>query len=76
MMQEKNHNCYGLTRGKMMTTKEVAAICRLKPNTIAKARSTGLGNYPEHVKVGRKVVYSSDDIIKWLDSNRRSTTDS
>lgn len=53
-----------------LTTKEVAAILRIAPQTLEKARSTGLGPQIPFVKVGRAVRYASDDVAEWIDSKK------
>ena len=53
-----------------LTTKEVAAMLRIAPQTLEKARSTGLGPQIPFVKVGRAVRYTRDDVHAWTESNR------
>lgn len=53
-----------------LTTKEVATILRIAPQTLEKARSTGLGPQIPFVKVGRAVRYASDDVAEWIDSKK------
>lgn len=53
-----------------MTTKEVAAMLRIAPQTLEKARCTGLGPDIPFIKVGRLVRYASDDVNKWLEKKR------
>ena len=60
-----------LRPGVVLTTVELARYLKIKPATLEKARSTGLGNYPEHKKIGRLVRYFAEDIIEWLKSGRR-----
>jgi excisionase family DNA binding protein len=53
-----------------LTTKEVAAMLRIAPQTLEKARSTGLGPQIPFVKVGRAVRYASDDVQAWVESSK------
>ncbi|WP_374001257.1 helix-turn-helix domain-containing protein [Massilia sp. CFBP 13647] len=53
-----------------LTTKEVAAMLRIAPQTLEKARSTGLGPQIPFVKVGRAVRYASDDVAAWIESKK------
>jgi excisionase family DNA binding protein len=53
--------------GIYLTTKEVAAILRIAPQTLEKARSTGLGPQIPFVKVGRAVRYASNDVSAWVE---------
>jgi excisionase family DNA binding protein len=51
-----------------LTTKEVAAMLRIAPQTLEKARSTGLGPQIPFIKVGRAVRYASDDVTAWIET--------
>jgi excisionase family DNA binding protein len=53
-----------------LTTKEVAAMLRIAPQTLEKARSTGLGPQIPFVKVGRAVRYASNDVHAWVELNK------
>jgi excisionase family DNA binding protein len=53
-----------------LTTMEVAALLRIAPQTLEKARSTGLGPQIPFVKVGRAVRYASADVHAWTESNK------
>lgn len=53
-----------------LTTKEVADMLRIAPQTLEKARSTGLGPQIPFVKVGRAVRYASDDVAAWVESKK------
>jgi excisionase family DNA binding protein len=55
-----------------LTTKEVAAMLRIAPQTLEKARSTGLGPQIPFVKVGRAVRYASGDVAAWVESKKYS----
>lgn len=55
-----------------ITTKEAALICGLAPGTLAKWRVAGRG--PRFIKVGKAVRYCPEDIERWLDASRRSST--
>lgn len=56
---------------KLMTTAEVAAYLNIQPATLEKARSTGLGNYPPYVKIGRLIRYRLSDVMVWVEQNMR-----
>lgn len=53
-----------------LTTKEVAAMLRIVPQTLEKARSTGVGPQIPFVKVGRAVRYARDDVAEWIESKK------
>ncbi|WP_370662157.1 helix-turn-helix domain-containing protein [Massilia timonae] len=55
-----------------LTTKEVASMLRIAPQTLEKARSTGLGPQIPFVRVGRAVRYASDDVAAWVESNKNA----
>lgn len=47
-------------------------MLRIAPQTLEKARSTGLGPQIPFVKVGRAVRYASDDVAAWIESNKHA----
>jgi excisionase family DNA binding protein len=53
-----------------LTTKEVASLLRIAPQTLEKARSTGLGPQIPFVKVGRAVRYAREDVRAWVETNK------
>ena len=53
-------------------TTDAAAYCGLSRRTLEKLRLTGGG--PGFLKIGRAVVYSTDDLDAWLSAHRRRTT--
>ena len=53
-----------------LTTKEVASLLRIAPQTLEKARSTGLGPHIPFVKVGRAVRYAREDVRAWVETNK------
>lgn len=53
-----------------LTTKEVAAMLRIAPQTLEKARSTGLGPQIPFVKVGRAVRYEREDVRAWVETKK------
>lgn len=55
-----------------LTTREVAAILRIAPQTLEKARSTGLGPQIPFVKVGRAVRYVRDDLSAWTKAQKNA----
>jgi predicted DNA-binding transcriptional regulator AlpA len=55
---------------RILTTLEVAEMLRLKPATLEKARSTGMGNYPPFVRLGgRRVGYRLSAVEAWIRAN-------
>lgn len=53
-----------------LTTKEVATMLRIAPQTLEKGRSTGLGPQIPFVKVGRAVRYAIEDVRAWVESKK------
>lgn len=57
-----------------LKTDEAAAYCGSSSSTLEKLRVYGGG--PAFSKLGRRVVYRTDDLDEWLAQNRkRSTSD-
>lgn len=44
----------------------------LSPRTLERFRVEGRG--PSFLKLGRRVVYSREDLVKWAEAQRRSST--
>ncbi len=57
---------------KLLSTHEAATYCGGSQSTFEKLRCFGGG--PAYVKLGRRVAYSTDDLDRWIDSNRRRST--
>lgn len=58
------------TQDRILTTCEVADMLRLKPATLEKARSTGIGNYPPFIRLGgRRVGYQLSAVEAWIRTN-------
>lgn len=55
----------------LMDTKETAAMLVVSPDTLEKARSTGLGDYPPYIRVGRQIRYVKSEVLKWIAKRRR-----
>ena len=53
-----------------LTTEEVATLCRTVPATVRYWRHVGSG--PKGFKVGRRVLYASDDVKVWLEQQRQT----
>jgi excisionase family DNA binding protein len=53
---------------KYLTTHEVAELCRTSPETVRYWRHIGRG--PKSFKLGRRVLYSSDDVTAWIETAR------
>jgi predicted DNA-binding transcriptional regulator AlpA len=57
-----------------LTASEAANLLGLAPSTLAKLRLNGNG--PAYCKLGRRVVYRREDLVKWLASHvARDTSD-
>jgi predicted DNA-binding transcriptional regulator AlpA len=57
-----------------LTAREAAKILGLSASTLAKLRLGGTG--PVYCKLGRRVVYRSEDLAEWLESRlARDTSD-
>lgn len=57
---------------KYFSTKQLAKHIKTSPRTLERWRMEGQG--PEYYKLGRKVIYKSDDIIAYLEANKYSHT--
>lgn len=55
-----------------LSTSEAAEYLGLSESTLSKRRVFGGG--PKYLKLGRRVVYDTRDLDKWLDAHRRSST--
>ncbi len=49
-----------------------AELLRLSERTLERLRSEGTG--PVFRKFGRRVVYATDDLLRWAESCRRTST--
>lgn len=49
-----------------MTTAEVADLFRTSPETVRYWRTMGTG--PKSVKIGKRILYDSDDVKRWAAS--------
>lgn len=57
----------------LLTTSEAASVCRLSKVTLDRYRVRGDG--PAFVRVGlKKVAYSRDTLLSWLESRERRST--
>lgn len=52
-----------------LITDEVAAMCRVSFETVRYWRKIGTG--PTWTKAGRKVIYDENDVVAWLDQQKR-----
>ena len=50
---------------KMLTTQELAELCRTTPAGIANMRLRGAG--PQGVRVGKRVLYPESAVAAWLE---------
>jgi hypothetical protein len=55
-----------------MTQVEAGTFLALSPRTLERFRLEGRG--PMFLKLGRRVVYSRDDLLAWAESQRRTST--
>jgi predicted DNA-binding transcriptional regulator AlpA len=61
-----------MSKSQRLRTPQAAEYVGLSPRTLEKARLTGDG--PPFRKIGRAVIYDTDDLDAWLASHVRSTT--
>lgn len=54
----------------LLLTEQVAKKLKIKPATLEKARSTGLGDFPPFIKFGRTVRYQRADVEAWIAAHR------
>ncbi|MBK8677063.1 MAG: helix-turn-helix domain-containing protein [Cellvibrionales bacterium] len=59
-----------LHRKQLITTGELAAFIRMKPQTIAKWRSAGIADPPPAIHLGRQVRYDAEEVMSWIYRNR------
>lgn len=52
-----------------LTTAEVATLARTSPETVRYWRHVGKG--PKSFKLGRKVLYSVEDVTSWIESQKK-----
>jgi hypothetical protein len=57
---------------RLLTTPGAADYCGSTESTFEKYRITGVG--PEYIKIGRKVVYETEALDRWLAERRRRST--
>jgi hypothetical protein len=62
----------GLRRSDLLTTKEAAALFRLKPHTLENMRWQGTG--PFFLKLGGRVFYRRMDLKEWCQQARRRSS--
>ncbi len=55
-----------------MPQTQAATFLGLSPRTLERFRVEGRG--PAFLKLGRRVVYSRDDLVKWAEGQRRRST--
>jgi excisionase family DNA binding protein len=55
-----------------LTVTEAADYLRLSKATLDQWRTAGKG--PRFIKAGKRVLYDSRDLDRWLDGNKRSST--
>lgn len=57
----------------MLTTDDVARICRTSASTVRYWRHTGYG--PRGFRAGKRVLYRSSDVREWLNQCAESEAD-
>jgi predicted DNA-binding transcriptional regulator AlpA len=57
---------------RFLTVKEAAALLRVSEVTLGRWRIEGQG--PQYCKLGRRVVYTCDDLIAWAETRKRFST--
>lgn len=57
---------------RFMDTESAATYCGSKPATLIKYRWLGQG--PAFVKLGRKVLYETAELDRWITASRRTST--
>lgn len=55
-----------------MSIHQAAATLGLSRSTLARLRVSGRG--PRYIKLGRTILYFTDDLHAWLNSHRRWST--
>ena len=60
-----SESCGNTAEPDLLTTKQAAAYCTVKPGTLKLWRLTGYG--PSFVKLGRLVRYHRADIKQWIE---------
>lgn len=55
-----------------MPQTQAATFLGLSPRTLERFRVEGRG--PAFLKLGRRVVYSRDDLVEWAEARRRQST--
>lgn len=55
-----------------LNTQQLAEKMKTSQRTLERWRMEGQG--PEYYKLGRKVIYKSDDVIAYLEANKYSHT--
>ena len=55
-----------------LTVPEAASYLRLTKSTLDQWRTAGKG--PRFIKAGKRVLYDSVDLDRWLNGNKRSST--
>lgn len=51
---------------KLLTTDEVAVWLAMGRCTLEKGRSTGMGDFPPFIRIGRAIRYRPADVRAWL----------
>lgn len=55
-----------------LTQEAAGAFLGLSPRTLERFRVQGCG--PSFLKLGRRVIYARDDLVKWAEAQRRTST--
>jgi predicted DNA-binding transcriptional regulator AlpA len=54
----------------LLTTAQVAERLNVRPATLEKSRSMGVGDFPPFIRFGRNVRYCPTDVESWISSRR------
>jgi predicted DNA-binding transcriptional regulator AlpA len=54
----------------LLNTTQVAEILNVKPATLEKSRSMGVGDFPAFIRFGRNIRYRPADVDAWITSHR------
>lgn len=61
---------HALDERRLITTEELSDLLRVKPQTIAKWRSTGISNPPPAIHLGKNVRYDLEEVLDWAYNNK------
>ena len=56
----------------LIKTEQLAEILGVKAETVVKARSTGLGDFPPYVRFNRSIRYRISDVVDWINRHTQA----